>query len=125
MIDEREIAKRVALMAALKKRLVELDDVESAVHKFEHHLLAGSMETATEFCALVQRLGFSSTQPMRVVLDAAPNDPWFAFDVISERDTKMPSILHESLMMVMLADMHAVIYNGSGVLAIPSSSATA
>jgi hypothetical protein len=40
-----------------------------------------------------------------------------AFDSVSISHTKMPGLVRESLLMLLLADVYAVIYKGSGTLA--------
>ena len=108
-----DLKKRFSLDRACKQSLRSNGDEESKLHSIEHHFIAAKAQPLHNLAACATALGFQHS-PITEGKDKGQS--YWYFDVLSHRDTKLPSITREAILMDSLAEAFGAVYDGWGTL---------
>jgi regulator of RNase E activity RraB len=104
---------RFSFDGAVKQSLISNADDETKTHSIEHHFIAEVRDPLDALAGCAEALGFRSSQVSESLFEG--NSYW-SFDLISDRDTKLPSITRESILMLSLGEAFGATYDGWGTL---------
>ncbi len=107
--------KRFAFDGAIKKSLLQNGDRESEVHRIDHHFIAGTAQALNELSGCARALGFGASA---VSEGKDQGQSYWHLDIYSNRDTKLPSITREAILMEALAKAFVAVYDGWGTLVV-------
>ena len=107
--------KRFAFDGAIKKSLLQNGDRESETHRIDHHFLAGNAQALRDLSGCARALGFEAAA---VSEGKDQGQSYWHLDIYSARDTKLPSITREAILMEAMALAFVAAYDGWGTNAV-------
>jgi regulator of RNase E activity RraB len=109
-----DLSARFARDGAVKESLESSADDENKIHRIDHNFTADAPEPLEELAGCALALGFEHSPIAHVEYEGKV---YWSFNVLSDRDTKLPFLTRESILMLALGEAFGVTYDGWGTLA--------